>query len=76
MAAAFTAKKDGDDSLLGKPKQEISADFMKDYAFNSELTLDMKMKETALDRTRKPHSNSIRTMLRQEKDVLKWLESL
>jgi integrase/recombinase XerD len=41
------------------------------------VEIDMKMKQNALARTNpKLHKNSIGSMLKQEKDVLKWLESL
>lgn len=40
------------------------------------VEIDMKMKEEALAKTKKPHANSIRSMLNQEKDVLAWLQSL
>jgi len=40
------------------------------------VEIDMKMKEQALNKTRKPAPNSIRSMLHKEKDVLKWLGGL
>lgn len=40
------------------------------------VEIDMKMKEQALNKAGKPFANSIRAMLHQEKNVLKWLESL
>ena len=41
------------------------------------VEIDMKMKQKALEQRKKPtHSKTIRAMLDQEKDVLKWLETL